>query len=633
MILAPIGVSTYSRINHLKQTVEALQKNTLAQESELYIFSDAPQKGDEEIVAKVREYIHTVDGFKKVHIVERETNGRVANNRGGMKQLLDEYGKIIWLEEDIVTASGFLQFMNDALEYYKDDEQILTVSGYTVPLKFLNNYNQDIYILQRFNAWGFATWRDKFDSFSFDIREHGAEDFFSNKIAMKEFQKNGTDMYGMLLKEYTRELDALDVKIMFYEFIYNKYTLYPRKSLVQNIGHDGSGIHCGVNDKFHHGELWDKTENFNFINNLKVDERIRQANYKFRSAGFKRKVKKFTKTIGIYPMLKKLRVKCSMKSPIFLFSLPRSGSTLLQRVLMSHKDIASVAEPWLMLPFSYAYKKEGALTEYAHNVSYAAFKDFIDNLPSKEDDYYEALGDFAHTLYEKQCVNNEKYFLDKTPRYYHIIPQIVKAFPDAKFIFLFRNPIHVMSSMMQTWSNGRFKKMYSYEMDLNYGPKALSEGYKLLKDKSYAVRYEQYVTNPEKYTKEICKYLGMDFDEAMLKSFASQDTKGRMGDSTGIKEYKSVDTKSLEKWKSTFNTDFRKNYIRNYIESIDGNIFSMQGYDKKVILEEIEKLNVDNRFYFKDNFDLIYSDLVRILKPNIWFGRTTKVWAKSSYLS
>ena len=138
MKLAPIGISTYCRLNHLKQTIIALQRNTLAKESELYIFSDAQKQGDEERVAKVREYIYTIDGFKKIHIVERKTNGRVANNRGGMKHLLEKYGKMIWLEEDIVTTSGFLQFVNEALEFYKDDERIISITGYSPPIKIPN---------------------------------------------------------------------------------------------------------------------------------------------------------------------------------------------------------------------------------------------------------------------------------------------------------------------------------------------------------------------------------------------------------------------------------------------------------------------------------------------------------------
>jgi len=322
-----------------------------------------------------------------------------------------------------------------------------------------------------------------------------------------------------------------------------------------------------------------------------------------------------------------------MISPIFIFSLPRSGSTLLQRVLMSHKDIASVAEPWLMLPFCYAYKKEGVLTEYAHNVSYEAFKDFIDNLPNKENDYYEALGEFAKTLYKKHCLNNEIYFLDKTPRYIYIIPQIAKIFPRAKFIFLFRNPVHVMSSMMQTWCEGRFKKMYSYEMDLNHGFKALSKGFELLKDRSYAIQYETFVTNPKKYTSEICEYLNLKFDSNMIDNFSIQDTKGRMGDPTGVREYKKIDVRSLDKWKKTFNTSFRKKYLKKYIMGIDEKYFKIQGYEKEEIIYEIDNLVTFKRYEIQDRIDLLYSNLVRVLKPNIWFGKTTKKWARNRFLS
>lgn len=322
-----------------------------------------------------------------------------------------------------------------------------------------------------------------------------------------------------------------------------------------------------------------------------------------------------------------------MKSPIFLFSLPRSGSTLLQRVLMSHKDIASIAEPWLLLPLCYANKKEGVLAEYAHISAFNALGDFINYLPNKEDDYNKALGDFANTLYEKQCLKNEKYFLDKTPRYYFIIPEIIKIFPDAKFIFLFRNPVNVMSSMMQTWSNGRFNKMYAYERDLNFGPKALSEGYEMHKNKSLAIQYEEFVTSPDKFINEICEYLNIDYDENMLLNIDSQVMKGRMGDPTGVKEYKTIDKKPIGKWKNNFDSSFRKKYLKNYINSIEEEVLKVQGYDKQEILSNIEKLETSNKNLLQDKIDLIYSDLVQFIKPNIWFGNKFKTWAKNRFFS
>jgi hypothetical protein len=283
--LAPIGIGTYSRIDHLKKTIKSLQKNTLAHQSELYIFSDAPKKGDEKLVGYVRDYIRTIDGFKKVHIVERKTNDRIKNNRGGIKQLLAEYGKIIWLEDDNITAPGFLTFMNDALKFYKDDKKILSISGYCPPINIPQNYEKDIFLLQRFSGWGLATWKDKFDPFKFELSNHGIDKFLNNKNEIKRFNQNGEDMFRMLIKEYNNEFDALDVKIMFYQFQCNKFTIYPIKSLVQNIGHDGSGLHCGITDKFYIKSLWNKTNDFEFVKDIQLDERIRKANYEFRSFG------------------------------------------------------------------------------------------------------------------------------------------------------------------------------------------------------------------------------------------------------------------------------------------------------------------------------------------------------------
>jgi len=297
MQLAPIGITTYSRINHLKQTIEALQRNTLAQESQLYIFSDAPQKGDEEIVAKIREYIDTVDGFKKVHVVKRETNGRVANSRGGYQWLLEKYGRAIFLEDDIVTAPGFLQYMNDALEFYETDDKVLTISGYCPTFKLPQGYNDDVFILQRHSSWGSATWEHKLNLFNLDLVDHGFENFLKDEKSIRKFQRNGGDMLSMCISDFEGELDGLDVKLMYYEYKYDKFSLYPRKSLVQNIGHDGTGVHCGRTNRFYHKELWSKTDNFKFIKDIKVDNRIQKANHNFRSSSFKGIVVKIIKKI------------------------------------------------------------------------------------------------------------------------------------------------------------------------------------------------------------------------------------------------------------------------------------------------------------------------------------------------
>ena len=321
-----------------------------------------------------------------------------------------------------------------------------------------------------------------------------------------------------------------------------------------------------------------------------------------------------------------------MKSPIFLFSLPRSGSTLLQKVLMSHHDIASAAEPWIMLPHLSACKEEGILAEYSHKISTTAINEFIDNLEHK-DDYFNALNVFFSTLYMSQCSHNEPYFLDKTPRYYNIIPEIARVFPDAKFIFLFRNPVHVMSSMMHTWCDGDLKRMYAFERDLKLGPRLLSEGYDLLKNKSYAVKYEDYVGDPVKITREICDYLEIEFYPPMLEIFSQQNTQGNIniGDSTG--EQKFISDKSLNKWRNTFDTGFRKKVVYKYVMDIKNSVLELQGYNKKEILKEIEELKITRKYFFKDRIDYVYSLLVRYLKLNLFYGKNQNIWARNRFLS
>ncbi|ASQ89832.1 sulfotransferase [Prosthecochloris sp. GSB1] len=322
-----------------------------------------------------------------------------------------------------------------------------------------------------------------------------------------------------------------------------------------------------------------------------------------------------------------------MKSPVFLLSLPRSGSTLLQRVLMGHSQIASVAEPWILLPFLYAGRTEGVLAEYSHANACKAHKDFVNNLPGKTRDYYSILHDFLMTLYSYQCKNNELFFLDKTPRYHLIIPEITMLFPEAKFVFLFRNPVHVMGSVMRTWGDGGFRKNYAYENDLYEGPMNLSEGFRILKDRAYALRYEDFVNAPERYTREICDYLGLCYEQGMLEGFSSRNPKGRMGDPTGVLEYSEVETGALNKWRETFNNGFRKKILRKYLASLDSDDLLLMGYDRCSILHDIARLPGGPSGVVRDALDYGIGRVIKKLKLNIWFGRKTGPWAGDSFLS
>jgi len=120
---------------------------------------------------------------------------------------------------------------------------------------------------------------------------------------------------------------------------------------------------------------------------------------------------------------------------VFVFSLPRSGSTLLQRALMSHPEIHSTSEPWVLLPLAYMLpNKEEIIAPYNHSHAQTALSELIQKLPNKEADYHEAVAKFVENIYAQLSPEGTSYFLDKTPRYYLIIPLIAKLFPDAKFM-------------------------------------------------------------------------------------------------------------------------------------------------------------------------------------------------------
>jgi len=280
--LAPIGISTYSRLEHLKKTVEALKRNTLASQSELYIFSDAPRPGDEEAVAKVRRFIKDIDGFKNITLLERKTNDRVFNNRRGIKSLLEKYGKCIFLEEDIITAPDFLQFINDGLAIYKKREDIFAICGYTPPVKLEKFYKKDVYLCHRFSAWGFGIWADRYEKIIFD--KINFEELIKNKHIVRRFKKGGEDLLRMLKAEAEGSIDALDVKIFYTQFMRKLYTVSPTLSLTNNIGHDGTGIHCGFTDRFEVA-LSSCSFNLRIDPHVQEDKRVIKALYRFRSMG------------------------------------------------------------------------------------------------------------------------------------------------------------------------------------------------------------------------------------------------------------------------------------------------------------------------------------------------------------
>lgn len=248
--IAPIILFCYKRSKHLQKAVEALQKNRLSENSELYVFSDGyKDENDKEAVLKVRSYIRTLQGFKNVNIIERETNWGLANSIiDGVTQIINKFGKVIVLEGDIVTSPFFLTFMNKCLNTFENDNRVFSISGYTPNLKQAETINQDIFLFPRISSWGWGSWSDRWNSVDWEVTDFNS--FIRNKRAVKKFNIGGMDLTPMLLNQQKGKIDSWAIRFSYACFKQAKYCIYPKYSLVLNIGADGSGTHVKKSDKY-----------------------------------------------------------------------------------------------------------------------------------------------------------------------------------------------------------------------------------------------------------------------------------------------------------------------------------------------------------------------------------------------
>lgn len=248
MKFAPIILFVYNRPDHTRQTVEALRKNLLAEESELIIFSDAAKnQGDKIQVSQVRQYLKTIRGFKNIRIKERPDNCGLAKSIiSGVAQTVNAYGKIIVLEDDLITSPYFLKYMNDALAYYEANLSVISVSGYSYPVKAKL---PETYFLKGADCWGWATWKRGWDLFESDGRKLLSE--INDKNLSYAFNYNNSYPFTKMLEDQIQgRVDSWAIRWQASAFAKNKLTLYPGQPLVKNIGLDNSGTHCSNSIKY-----------------------------------------------------------------------------------------------------------------------------------------------------------------------------------------------------------------------------------------------------------------------------------------------------------------------------------------------------------------------------------------------
>jgi len=247
-VKAPIALFAYKRLDHLKKCVEALVKNHFANESELIVFSDGPkQAADRNGVEEVRKYLLTLTGFKSIEIIEQQQNlGLSGSILKGVTDVVNKYGRVIVLEDDLITSAYFLKYMNDSLDRFEANDQVISIHGYIYPV---TEKLPDLFFLRGADCWGWATWKR-----GWDLMEANGQmllEQIKEKNEIKRFDFNHSYPYTQMLEDQIAGRNN-SWAILWYAsaFVKHRLTLYPGKSLVHNVGNDNSGTHSLATNRY-----------------------------------------------------------------------------------------------------------------------------------------------------------------------------------------------------------------------------------------------------------------------------------------------------------------------------------------------------------------------------------------------
>lgn len=246
--VAPIVLFVYNRPKHTKKTVEALLRNQLAEESDLYIYSDAPKNYQHmDDVKAVREYIDQISGFKSVTIIKRQKNwGLAASVIDGVTNIIHKHGFVIVLEDDLVVTPYFLDYMNTGLNLYQNEKKVFGITGY-FDCSGQIDVLPESFFLPISSSWTWATWADRWNKF--DEKAIGWQELLTNRKLKKSFDfHNSLGRAQTLINQMQGVINSWWIRWEWTIFQNHGLYLTPKYSLCSNNGFDGTGEHCGYNE-------------------------------------------------------------------------------------------------------------------------------------------------------------------------------------------------------------------------------------------------------------------------------------------------------------------------------------------------------------------------------------------------
>ncbi|HDH08777.1 MAG TPA: sulfotransferase [Gammaproteobacteria bacterium] len=281
---------------------------------------------------------------------------------------------------------------------------------------------------------------------------------------------------------------------------------------------------------------------------------------------------------------------------IFIISQPRSGSTLLQHILGNHSQVHTLPEPWFMLNLVYGFRSSGLEAEYNAQYAYLALKDFLGRIPEGEATYWKAARSMALSLYKQALEpSGKKYFLDKTPRYYFIIPELYHLFPEAKFVILLRNPLAVLSSIIEVNFGGDWRALLQKDRkhDILTAPGLILNGIRQLGEKAAVVHYEQLVTEPEQTVRNLCQQLGLQFETEMLNYGGKVKFEGTtFVDPKSIYKHQHPVGNYLGKWVTRLDTPQKFYIAKTYLTFVRKDPSESLGYCYDDLINKLNSLTL-----------------------------------------
>lgn len=276
----PLITFAYNRPEHLKKTIDSLCQNKLIEKTPVFVFVDGPKKEtDKDKISMIKSYLYNIKKEKKINDISLEfssiNKGLAGSIISGVTKVINKYDKVIVLEDDVITSDDFIEFMLECLDYYKDNDKIFSIGGYTFLKEFPHDYKKDVFLTQRSSSYAWATWADRWNSIDWDIMDY--KKFRRDFIKRKSFNRWGNDRASMLDDQMNSRISSWAIRFDYTMWKSNKYNVLPCVSRCKSIGHDGSGTHCGKNEQssIFQFELVQAKPSL-LSDDINIDERIRR---------------------------------------------------------------------------------------------------------------------------------------------------------------------------------------------------------------------------------------------------------------------------------------------------------------------------------------------------------------------